>query len=380
MNKYALLAVPAALALAALMPLQVWAQHTHDAHAGHAAKATIKAEPAPVAKEQAWLKANDTVAENPRGHIDVLRWEKKNASAAKAAADTPPEEFEVYWQRVLAVHRNQQIAVNRLGPGLWQRAIAGTFTPSDRLLVQRIEDSDTALRLYVQTQRAWANAIASERLAELSAQSREIAAVVLLFKERQRVPGNISMNEVLHARVADAQAAQTLMQAQRQALNEQEHLAQLAKRLGLLQLLALPKDLPTDLAWQQGLDKRIAAVDLRDFSNRDARQRFAQTQWRLQKNLSDAQNLYRLAQENAASAEKQKDETVLRYNGMLLGTEDVLNAAQAATTAQMEEQTQALQLLQAQLDVLAFLAGAIPEASSDLSLANTRGNYSVKAD
>ena len=377
MNKYALLAVPAALALAALSLQPALAQHTH---AEHAASKEAKTAPSTNAKEQAWLKANETVAENPRGHIDVLRWEKKNASSAKAAADTPALDFATYWQRVLAVHRQQQIAVNRLGPDLWQRAIAGSYTPSDRLLVQRIEDSDGALALYVQTQRAWANAIAAERLAELSAQSREIAAVLLLFKERQRAPGNISESEVLHARVADAQAAQALMLAQRQALAGQEHLAQLAKRLELLQPLALPKKLATDLAWQQGLDKKIAAVDLRDFSNRDARQRFAQTKWRLQKNLSDAQSLYRLAQENAASAEKQKDETVLRYNGMLLGTEDVLNAAQAANAAQMAEQTQALQLLQVQLDVLTFLAGSIPDASSDLSLGDAGGNYSVKAD
>ena len=377
MNKYALLAVPAALALAALSLQPALAQHTH---AEHAASKEAKTAPSTNAKEQAWLKANETVAENPRGHIDVLRWEKKNASSAKAAADTPALDFATYWQRVLAVHRQQQIAVNRLGPDLWQRAIAGSYTPSDRLLVQRIEDSDGALALYVQTQRAWANAIAAERLAELSAQSREIAAVLLLFKERQRAPGNISESEVLHARVADAQAAQALMLAQRQALAGQEHLAQLAKRLELLQPLALPKKLATDLAWQQGLDKKIAAVDLRDFSNRDARQRFAQTKWRLQKNLSDAQSLYRLAQENAASADKQKDETVLRYNGMLLGTEDVLNAAQAANAAQMAEQTQALQLLQVQLDVLTFLAGSIPDASSDLSLGDASGNYSVKAD
>ena len=377
MNKYALLAVPAALALAALSLQPALAQHTH---AEHAASKEAKTAPSTNAKEQAWLKANETVAENPRGHIDVLRWEKKNASSAKAAADTPALDFATYWQRVLAVHRQQQIAVNRLGPDLWQRAIAGSYTPSDRLLVQRIEDSDGALALYVQTQRAWANAIAAERLAELSAQSREIAAVLLLFKERQRAPGNISESEVLHARVADAQAAQALMLAQRQALAGQEHLAQLAKRLELLQPLALPKKLATDLAWQQGLDKKIAAVDLRDFSNRDARQRFAQTKWRLQKNLSDAQSLYRLANENAASADKQKDETVLRYNGMLLGTEDVLNAAQAANAAQMAEQTQALQLLQVQLDVLTFLAGSIPDASSDLSLGDASGNYSVKAD
>ena len=377
MNKYALLAVPAALALAALSLQPALAQHTH---AEHAASKEAKTAPSTNAKEQAWLKANETVAENPRGHIDVLRWEKKNASSAKAAADTPALDFATYWQRVLAVHRQQQIAVNRLGPDLWQRAIAGSYTPSDRLLVQRIEGSDGALALYVQTQRAWANAIAAERLAELSAQSREIAAVLLLFKERQRAPGNISESEVLHARVADAQAAQALMLAQRQALAGQEHLAQLAKRLELLQPLALPKKLATDLAWQQGLDKKIAAVDLRDFSNRDARQRFAQTKWRLQKNLADAQSLYRLAQENAASADKQKDETVLRYNGMLLGTEDVLNAAQAANAAQMAEQTQALQLLQVQLDVLAFLAGSIPDASSDLSLGDASGNYSVKAD
>ena len=377
MNKYALLAVPAAMALAALSLQPALAQHTH---AEHAASKEAKTAPSTNAKEQAWLKANETVAENPRGHIDVLRWEKKNASSAKAAADTPALDFATYWQRVLAVHRQQQIAVNRLGPDLWQRAIAGSYTPSDRLLVQRIEDSDGALALYVQTQRAWANAIAAERLAELSAQSREIAAVLLLFKERQRAPGNISESEVLHARVADAQAAQALMLAQRQALAGQEHLAQLAKRLELLQKIKLKKKLVTDLPWQQGLDKKIAAVDLRDFSNRDARQRFAQTKWRLQKNLSDAQSLYRLAQENAASAEKQKDETVLRYNGMLLGTEDVLNAAQAANAAQMAEQAQALQLLQVQLDVLAFLAGSIPDASSDLSLGDASGNYSVKAD
>lgn len=377
MNKYVLLALPAAFVVAALNPQPALAQHTH---AEHAASKEAKTAPSTNAKEQAWLKANETVAENPRGHIDVLRWEKKNASSAKAAADTPALDFATYWQRVLAVHRQQQIAVNRLGPDLWQRAIAGSYTPSDRLLVQRIEDSDGALALYVQTQRAWANAIAAERLAELSAQSREIAAVLLLFKERQRAPGNISESEVLHARVADAQAAQALMLAQRQALAGQEHLAQLAKRLELLQPLALPKKLATDLAWQQGLDKKIAAVDLRDFSNHDARQRFAQTKWRLQKNLADAQSLYRLANENAASADKQKDETVLRYNGMLLGTEDVLNAAQAANAAQMAEQTQALQLLQVQLDVLTFLAGSIPDASSDLSLGDAGGNYSVKAD
>ena len=125
MNKYALLAVPAALALAALSLQPALAQHTH---AEHAASKEAKTAPSTNAKEQAWLKANETVAENPRGHIDVLRWEKKNASSAKAAADTPALDFATYWQRVLTVHRQQQIAVNRLGPDLWQRAIAGSYT------------------------------------------------------------------------------------------------------------------------------------------------------------------------------------------------------------------------------------------------------------
>lgn len=393
MNKTAPLCAAAALpvvaiAFMALAPLAALAQPAGH-HTGHSAVRPAPSPTAPAA-DDAWLKANANVADYPRGHIDVLRWEKKNLSADKPDSDknsteststhSTPIDFVSYWQSVLQVHRAQQQAVNRLGPRLWQLAIAGALSPDDRLRVQRSEGAEEALALYVQTQNAWYQAIALDRLAELSAKSREIAAVTLLFKERQRAPGNIAQSEVLAAQVRDAQAAQDLLAAQRQALDGQEQLARLTKRLGLLQPLALPPELPMTAPWQQELSAKVALVNLSDFSNRDARQRLAQTQWRLQKNLADAQAAYRLAQESTSSAQALQDETVLRYNGMLLGTDEVLAAAQTANAAQMAQQRQALSLAQVQLDALIFLAGFIPEPSSITSWANSDNSTSAKAD
>lgn len=91
MNKFAcathcLVRSTAACAVALALTPGVWAQG-HQSHSGHAGQQET-APPAPDAASllERWRRANEAVGQFPRGHADVLRWEQARQSQAPAAS------------------------------------------------------------------------------------------------------------------------------------------------------------------------------------------------------------------------------------------------------------------------------------------------------
>ena len=91
MNKFAcatrrLVRSTAACAVALALTPGVWAQG-HQSHSGHAGQQEA-APPAPDAASllERWRRANEAVGQFPRGHADVLRWEQARQPQAPAAS------------------------------------------------------------------------------------------------------------------------------------------------------------------------------------------------------------------------------------------------------------------------------------------------------
>jgi hypothetical protein len=368
-----------------------------------------------------WRRANERVAEFPRGHADLLRLEASTPAAATAPATSGP---------ALDMAQAQRLSL-RQRPDLFVRA--GMNAP-ERGKVQ------SAYVAHVrEVQRAWISAVAARHSLQLMTASLEAASTGVELGQRMVQAGNWSQARLMREQLIEASARQawaSAHQAQRLADSALAVLlghwdaASAEQALAALpaQLPALPEALspgpgldpaqveaavlashPTlawrrleaqrlnsalgqqrSEAWLQALDTALqttvaspwSAPEIQDLRLlRDhaleravsaeadlmaaaaARRAMARTAWeQLQAQHASA----RLAQNGVARLQTAlKQETLLRYNGMLLSTWDLLAQARermasldAASTAQRD-------FWLAQTDWQALLAGGDYETPSN---------------
>jgi hypothetical protein len=329
-----------------------------------------------------WRRANDRVAEFPRGHADLLRLEANTPAAAEPAASGP----------ALDMAQAQRLSL-RQRPDLFVRA--GMNEP-ERGKVQ------SAYVAHVrEVQRAWITAVAARHSLRLMTESLQAASTGVELGQRMVQAGNWSQARLMREQLTEAGARQAWASAQQAQRLADSSLALLlghwdATSAGQVlaalpaQLPALPEQLspgpglnpaqveaavlashPTlawrrlevqrlnnalgqqrSEAWQQALDSALqttvaspwSAPEIKDLRLlRDhaleravsaeadlmaaaaARRAMARTGWeQLQAQHASAQ----LALNGVARLQTAlKQETQLRYNGMLLSTWDLLAQA-----------------------------------------------------
>lgn len=333
---------------------------------------------------EAWQRANRAVGDFPRGHIDLLRWEK-GATPAPAAVGQTPQAAPVSARAALA-------ASLQLRPDLLDAPTAS---------VQENTRRHQALLAHAQqVQRTWiAAAAARENLAYLQAR-RDAAQSGADLGQRMVQAGNWSRARLLLEQAALAEAHAAWLAGQQAALQAQEALARLMgqwqpagpalpaqlpplpatltppapspealvlqgdPQLALLreqarrQLAALPAG--RQQAWQlalaraasslpdEGLPARGLALDDRSLAQDHALEAAVEAEAALLRRASERRSFAReawarvqashaLAQHAGATTlalrEALEQETVLRYNGMLQSTWDLLAASQARIAA-----------------------------------------------
>jgi outer membrane protein TolC len=357
-----------------------------------------------------WRAANQSVAEFPRGHIDLLRWEQSQSAAASPTANPTTA---VTWPEVWRDIQRQRAE--------W------VLPPSANALERRAAQRDW-LALHQEAQAAWANAITQHALLRVHEERVHAARTAQALGERMAALGHWSQAQLIPVQLAGIQEQTAHMAAQSQAQAAVERLARLSglsNSEAIDDLIArLPKALPMPeaLTWPpnaeaqalaqrpehqwkgQQVEREVQAVSEAHWRRwAQARDGLLQgqidqaPQWTARVAMGDHalskaivaraaweregraigstvrqawQQLERsraldvLMHEQRLPLQQQAEqETLLRYNGMLKSTWDMIDAAQARLSAQADalkaRQAHAL----AHADWLTLMAGGDVELS-----------------
>jgi hypothetical protein len=200
-----------------------------------------------------WQRANDRVAQFPRGHMDVLRWEAQhtpNADSEPGTTTANPLDLGQVLQRSLR-HRTD------------------LFTQPDMNAVARGEVQRAYIAHVRQVQGAWINAISAAQSLRLMADVLDAARTGAELGQRMVQIGHWSQAKLMREQLVQAQAWQDWAQAVQADLAAREHLAGLmgewraqaiSELSGLLpsQLPALPEQLTPG----QGVDGAVNVADI----------------------------------------------------------------------------------------------------------------------
>lgn len=183
-----------------------------------------------------WREANQRVAEFPRGHIDLLRWEANNRPTEAPQADLPTEP-PLELVSAMALAYAQQTALLD-GPAL---------NPVDLAERQRAQ-----AQLHQAVHKAWTGAVSQRQRLRLARAQRHAADTGVELGRRMVQAGNWSQLKLLREQLQQAQTWQAELDRQLAAQQAEEHLLRL---LGVADgaqaqamLARLPAQLPTPLA------------------------------------------------------------------------------------------------------------------------------------
>lgn len=181
-----------------------------------------------------WRRANERVAEFPRGHIDLLRWEATNPSPAVPAPSTSSAAPAQPMGVAEAVRQSL-----RHRPGLFTRAGMNDLA---RAKVQ------VAYAQHVRNvQRAWIDAVAARQAARNASEVLHATQVGTELGRRMVAAGNWSNVKFMNERLVEAQAWQAAANAQVAAHAALEHLAGLMGIWDAAGVAALDQRLPDTL-------------------------------------------------------------------------------------------------------------------------------------
>jgi hypothetical protein len=164
-----------------------------------------------------WQRANQRVAEFPRGHIDLLRWEARQPAPAPAAASDRTSGTPM----TLAEALRESL---RHRPELFVRA--GMNAPEQARV--RVAFAQHVREL----QGAWIDAVSARQRLHLQRELLEATRAGSELGQRMVSAGNWSQTRLTRERLVQASAWQTAVQAQAAALSAQE---QLARAMGIWQ-------------------------------------------------------------------------------------------------------------------------------------------------
>ncbi len=168
--------------------------------------------PADLARaREIWQRANERVAEFPRGHVDLLRWESKNPGETLAAPAASP---------AAALDLTQALRLSlRHRPDLFTRA---TMNEREQSAVR------VAYATHVrEVQRAWIDAVSTRQRWRNATEVWDATRTGSELGRRMVVAGNWSQAKLMREKLTQASAWQAAVQAQGDALVALERLAQL---------------------------------------------------------------------------------------------------------------------------------------------------------
>ena len=169
-----------------------------------------------------WQRANERVAEFPRGHVDLLRWEAKNpgdTATAPASTSAKPAPMDLAQALRLSL---------RPRPDL--------FTHADMNALEAGAVQVAYARHVRDVQRAWVDAVSARQSARQMSELWDATRTGSELGRRMVVAGNWSQAKLMREQLTEASAWQMSVNAQGEALAALERLAQM---LGLWEASAV---------------------------------------------------------------------------------------------------------------------------------------------
>ena len=299
-----------------------------------------------------WTRANAAVAEFPRGHADVLKWEQRNLPAEQAQTAVGGAETaatvagglslmspEAAVRQAWGAHRSLVRPLNRMGAAQANLVAQGRWTEVDPTLQRRVGDMDELLAVATQGRKAWVQAVAARQVLVQHRTALAAADAANELGRRMVSVGNWSRLQQSQVQLAQSSARMALRRAQYAAAQAEAALLKVLNLTATHTAVNLPDRLP-DLPMQplapQVLAERAAAI---------ADQLPRAEGVRNVANARLAQHAYLASHALALSARDEvvktreliTEDTVLHYNGMLKSVWDLLgevgNQSQAVVSA-----------------------------------------------
>lgn len=320
--------------------------------------------------ESEWRQANRQVAEFPRGHADVLKWEQAQRVAATPAPVKPAtlvlntlaEGVQLAWQahpelaKPLAQLGRDDVAL--LASGQWQALSA--------VKLRRIEDAAELIEVAHGTRKTLLTAMVAEQALPYQQQALQAAEAAAELGSRMARAGNWSKLQDARQQLLKVSALQQWQRSQYAAGQSRvtvlKSLSQWTRSPS--QTVSLPQGLPVlpaSILSEQAFQSRLESV---------ATTLPASEQTMMRANAELAYSAYRTAFALASSNQQDMltlrqfiyDETVLRYNGMLLNTWELLAESRALAEARVEAITAVRDFWLAEADLQLLLLGHVPES------------------
>ncbi len=316
-----------------------------------------------------WRQANEIVGQYPRGHMDVLRWERKQAVAKTAEMAQAGAAFELATaadavRAAWGVHSDLLAPLGRLGGKNVDLIASGNWAGLDAGLQRRIEGLDEILEIAATTRKAWIEAVAAQQMLPFVEDAQTAADTSAELARRMVSVGNWSRFQLAQVELAASMSRTNSTSARLAAEQAGWALLQTMGLEGVHDRVALPSRLPdatsTPISPAE-YRQRLAAIQGElppagaRRAGRDAAQGFAAYQA-----TREIFSTYRdgILKQREILAE----ETQLRYNGMLESAWGLLAEAGARAQDQQAAISAQRDFLLAETDLQWVLQGGRPDA------------------
>lgn len=321
------------------------------------------------APESEWRQANRRVAEFPRGHADVLKWEQQQAVAAvPTVTNVAPlrigqlaEGVRLAWQ----AHPELARSLNQLGAEQTELLATGQWQALSLTQLRRVEDAAELIEIAHGSRKVLLAAVAATQAQPYQHQILKAAEAASELGERMAKTGNWSQLQAAQRQLIQLDAQQqwqreqyAVAQNEMAVLKTMQQWARTTPRS--LQLPTALPELPVTPLSEQAMQSRLAQV----------RDTLPQREKVIA--LPNAEMAYRAYRTAHALASKQQqiltlkqfvyDETVLRYNGMLMNTWELLDEARALAEARVRAINATRDFWLAEADLQLVLLGGQPES------------------
>lgn len=313
-----------------------------------------------------WRRANESVGEFRRGHVDALKWEEANQRNAEKSAETPAtlaltsadDAVRLAWKAHLDL--GETLAV--LPTEIAGRIAAGRWSEIDLAWRRRAHDLDELLEVAVDARKAWLQAVAAGKGVKHRQDALSAAESAAELAARMARVGN--WNKLQEARVQTAlnAARMDLRRAEYARAKAQAELLAALRLTGVhssIQLPDAPPELPaapaSDVVLRQRLDAVAAELPRAERLRTTGGAAVAITAYRASHDIALR------AREDLALQDFVVEETTLRYNGMLVSVWDLLGEVRKRAQAAADAVDALRDFWIADADLQHLLLGGVPE-------------------
>lgn len=326
------------------------------------------AQVAPTTQSTDWKRANDAVAEFPRGHADVLKWEGANTKTNANNAGNVNESqisalnLEQATRLAWAAHRELVGVQTRFGAANVALVEQGRWTEIDVSLQRRVKGADQLLEVAAQGRKVWLQAVAAQQILTHQRSMVDAAEAALELGQRMVAVGNWSALQLTQVQLAKSTAHMNWKRAQYAAAQAQGALLKSLRLTGMTKEVVLPDALPALVAntlTEADVAQRLSALQDHMPRAEGLRQQsvahlaFEAYQASLTV-VKDNQN------EVLATRQFMVQETQLHYNGMLKSVWDLLAEVNNQSQASIDAINAQRDALMAETDLQWVLQGGSP--------------------